>query len=137
MSVVIAGLTLKEADIARTCSDLLQADGWRMLITDPVSNRALGKGFGEIGMADRLYIRYRVHAGLGQIDKPLYADVMWIEWKRTVRGRATKPTPAQMAWHTAERARGALTIIAGVDFPASIDGFQSWYKASGLVRKVR
>ena len=127
-----SALALSEADIARTCSDLLQADGWRMLITDPVSDRARGKGFGELGMADRLYIRY------GWTHDPHFsnaAEVMWIEWKRTVRGKPTKATPHQKAWHAAERARGALTLIAGEDFPATIEGFQAWYKASGLQRR--
>ncbi len=51
-------MELRERDIAKTCSDVLIWDGWRMLVTDPVSDRARGKGFGELGMADRLYIRY-------------------------------------------------------------------------------
>jgi len=136
-------MELLERDIARTASDLLIADGWRMLITDPVSNRALGKGFGEIGMADRLYIRYSFDRRPpdGQWNETLLravaVEVLWIEWKRTVHGKATKPTLAQTAWHTLERKRGALTLIAGEDFEASIEGFQDWYKSSGLMRKVR
>ena len=145
-------LVLRESDIARTCSDLLQADGWRMVITDPVSDKSRGKGFGELGMADRLYIRYASMPTilpasaqpclppLGDPDCPpsnrsIWADeVMWIEWKRTVRGRATKPTQHQLDWHRDERARGALTLIAGEDFPATIEGFCAWYNASGLQR---
>ena len=127
-----SALALSEADIAHTCSDLLQADGWRMLITDPVSDRARGKGFGELGMADRLYIRYN---GCLRTPATGQAQIIWIEWKRTVRGKPTKATPHQKAWHAAERARGALTLIAGQDFPATIEGFHSWYKASGLQRR--
>lgn len=133
-------LELSEADIARTCSDLLQADGWRMLITDPVSDRARGKGFGELGMADRLYIRYVPPRDKDKrrwrIDAAVVAEILWIEWKRTRRGRATKPTEHQVAWHEAERARGALTLIAGIDFPATIEGFREWYAASRLARRV-
>ena len=134
------GIALSEADIARTCSDLLQADGWRMLITDPVSDRARGKGFGELGMADRLYIRYLHGAHLRcptatAVLKAPAAEVLGIEWKRTVRGKPTKATPHQKIWHATERARGALTLIAGEDFPATIEGFQAWYKASGLQRR--
>lgn len=134
---------LSEAHIARTCSDLLQADGWRMLITDPVSDKGRGKGFGELGMADRLYIRYRPlrwpdtlreNHPAREMRKP-DAEVMWIEFKRTVRGKPTKPTPHQIAWHEAERARGALTLIACVDFPATIEGFRDWYAQSGLRRR--
>lgn len=136
-------LELSEADIARTCSDLLQADGWRMLITDPVSDRARGKGFGELGMADRLYVRYANASnpnarpwGTNRATYNPIAEIMWIEWKRTRRGRATKPTAHQIAWHGAERARGALTLIAGIDFPATIEGFRAWYAASGLACRV-
>lgn len=131
-------LELSEADIARTCSDLLQADGWRMLITDPVSNRERGKGFGESGMADRLYIRYHQTASertQNQVGSCILASLMWIEWKRIRRGVATKATDHQRDWHAAERARGALTLIAGEDFPATIEGFAAWYKASGLQRR--
>ena len=39
-----------------------------------------------------------------------------------------------MNWHTKERARGALTLIAGEDFPASVAGFIGWYQQSGLQR---
>jgi hypothetical protein len=37
---------------------MLVQDGWRALKTSPVSRRARGVGFGELGMADYLYIRY-------------------------------------------------------------------------------
>jgi len=137
-------LELSEAAIARTCSDILILDGWRMLITDPVSDKARGKGFGELGMADRLYIRYffadevsnphRLPASRKTQRDCATTQVLWIEWKRTLRGKPTKPTPQQIAWHAAERARGALTLIAGVDFPATIEGFRAWYAQSGLAR---
>ena len=127
----MTALVLKESDIARTCSDLLQADGWRMLITDPVSDKSRGKGFGELGMADRLYIRYEAW----RPSVLSLQEVMWIEWKRTVRGKPTKATAHQQAWHQAERARGALTLIAGEDFPATIEGFWEWYRSSGLQRR--
>jgi hypothetical protein len=140
----IKPLVLKEADIARTCSDLLQADGWRMLITDPVSDKSRGKGFGEKGMADRLYVRY-CNSGNPNVkpwgtSRAMYdplAEVLWIEWKRTIRGRATKATAHQKDWHLSERARGALTLIAGEDFPATIEGFRDWYAKSGLQSSVR
>ena len=126
-----------EADIERTCSDFLALDGWRSLKTDPCSDRARGKGFGEVGMADRLYLRYEPkpvetpnRQELGSIWPG--CEVAWIEWK-SKRG---KPTPEQIAWHQVERARGALTWIAGVDFPASIEGFMQFYRESGLLRRA-
>jgi hypothetical protein len=119
-------LPVKESDIERTCSEYLQWDGWRVLKTDPVSNRGRGKGFGEIGMADCLYIRYLPYLSAD----PAAAEVLWIEWKRP----KNKLTPAQIAWHTAERARGAKTAAATWDFPPTIDGFIEWYQRSGLRR---
>lgn len=137
-----------EAQIEAECTKVLEQDGWRALRTDPVSDRGRGRGFGEIGMADYLYLRYdfvRQNAavgGLGDIgfgglvDKETlttlhaYADVMWIEFKRP----GEKAKKHQQAWHAKERARGALTLIAGEDFPASVAGFKEWYAASGLCR---
>jgi len=116
-----------ERDIQKTCSDLLALDGWRCVRTDPVSDRRRGKGFGEIGMADCLYLRYSV-ASIPGSPKRYLADVLWIEWK-SPKG---KPKPHQLEWHKRERAREAHTLIAGIDFPASSEGFLSWYNASGL-----
>lgn len=123
-------MRLRERDIERTCSDLLALDGWRALKCDPVSRREWGKGFGEKGMADVLYIRYS--AGGTPQSKPRCAEVLWIEWK-TPQG---KTSLHQIAWHRAERARGALTWIAGIDFPAGIDAFLKFYRTSGLMRRA-
>jgi hypothetical protein len=125
-----------ERDIQNACTGYLELDGWRSLQTDPVSDRRRGKGFGEAGMADHLYIRYPICGNFkprAQAD----AEVMWIEWKRMKGKNATKATQHQLDWHAAERARGALTLIAGVDFPASIEGFIKWYEQSGLNRRMR
>ena len=133
-----------EAEVTR----MLVQDGWRALRTDPVSDRGRGKGFGELGMADHLYIRYGVHRGCPQcglnchdfalcrqcqitpVATPWKSDVMWIEFK-SAKG---KPKSHQIEWHTKERARGALTLIAGVDFPPSVLGFVEYYRKSGLNR---
>lgn len=108
--------------IEAECTKLLEEDGWRALRTDPVSDRGRGKGFGELGMADHLYIRYHY--------APL-VSVLWIEFKSA----SGKPKKHQLDWHAKERARGALTLIAGVDFPASVEGFKGWYANSGLRRR--
>lgn len=115
-----------EAEIEQTCTALLELDGWRSLRTDPVSSRERGKGFGEVGMADHLYIRY--YAGT-ECD----AQVMWIEWKAP----RTKVGQHQRLWIAAERRRGATVLLAGETFPRSIEGFCHWYlKESGLVRQA-
>ncbi len=137
-------IPLKESDIARTVRDFLAAQGWRVIVTDPVSDRSRGKGFGEIGMADLLVLRYRPwpvewHDENGWHPKvQCQAEVIWLELKRIdAKGRTTKATPAQKLWHQAERARGALVWVAGEDFEASIEGFCNFYKASGLMRRVK
>ena len=134
---------LAEKHIQQTCTEWLELDGWRALRTDPVSRREWGKGFGEVGMADHLYIRY----GPGILpETDLHgktfrmiggcAQVLWIEYKRLNRGgKPTKAANKQRDWHKAERARGALTLIAGEDFPATIEGFMSFYRQSGLMRR--
>lgn len=135
-----APFKLKEADLERAASDLLELDGWRTLKTDPVSRREWGKGFGELGMADRLYIRYQERflqpdsngGQLAHANAIAAAAVMWIEWKRP----GGKATTTQKMWHTAERARGALTLIAGEDFTPTFEGFREWYLASGLMRRL-
>lgn len=168
---------ISEADIQRVCSEYLQLDGWRVLRTDPVSDGSLaaeikyailktpelasvkglifdivdrcvrGKGFGEVGMADCLYIRYDyMDEALRQLERLAVSDlpcdtatqlrvmtsILWVEWKR----KGGKAAPHQKTWHAAERARGALTLIAGEDFEASISGFSKWYMQSRLRRRV-
>lgn len=130
-------IRMTEAQIQKTCSDFLAADGWRVLVTNPCSDKARGKGFGELGMADCLYIRYgacRTFVYGGHLSE---AAVLWVEYKKLdAKGSTTKPTQHQLDWHRDERTKGALTVIAGIDFPATIEGFQDWYAASGLARKV-
>jgi hypothetical protein len=122
------GGEVRELDIERTCTDFLALDGWRCVKTDPCSDRSRGKGFGEKGMADCLYLRYEVPPGTRRRGS---AEAMWIEWKGP-RGRVKSH---QGAWHVAERARGALTLLAIEDFPATIDGFMEFYRGSGLCKR--
>lgn len=123
-----------EAEIEAECTKLLEEDGWRALRTDPVSDRTRGKGFGEVGMADHLYMRYaktiKSIEGIASLTYCGEASVLWIEFKRP----GEKAKSHQQTWHTKERARGALTLIAGQDFPATVQGFSEWYAASGLKR---
>ena len=122
-------MKLTEAQLERQCSDFLALDGWRGLRTDPCSDRRRAKGFGEIGMADHLYIRY---VAVSAAYVAAGCDVMWIEYKRP----GQHATPQQQRWHLAERARGALTLIAGEDFPATYGGFLGYYRGSGLLRRI-
>lgn len=126
-----------EFHIEQTCSEWLALDSWRAIITDPPQLRGLGVS--EKGIPDRLYIRYakfdraalRAAGDDAYTRHPAWAELTWIEWK------SPKGTPSvkQLEWHAAERARGALTLIAGRDFERTIEGFQKFYRQSGLMRR--
>lgn len=94
-----------------------------------------GLGVSEPGMADNLYIRYECGANSLLTDQTdirrADTQTMFIEWKK----KGGKAAQHQREWHAKERALGALTLIAGEDFPASIEGFCGWYVSSGLRRK--
>lgn len=115
----------KEAAIEQACTQLLEYDGWRSLITDPKWLRGLGVQ--EKGMADRLYIRY-----WGDPRAPTLAEFIWIEFKRP----GGKAAEHQKTWIYAERARGALVWLAGETFPPTYDGFLAYYRESGLNRRL-
>lgn len=131
---------LSEKHIQETCSAFLELDGWRCIRTDLPHLRGLGVS--EPGMADNLYIRYiyrdkadeevkKEMFNMSAVEVRAEADVMFIEWKK----KGGKAAQHQQDWHAKERACGALTLIAGEDFTASIEGFCKWYAASGLQRK--
>lgn len=130
-----------ESSVQLECVKLMEQDGWRALRTNPVSDRGRGKGFGEIGMADYLFIRhwagYRpgaVEDIEGHADLLVEAQVLWVEFKRPRGGVVAK---SQIDWHNKERARGALTVIASQDFAPTVEGFREWYAASGLMWRAR
>jgi hypothetical protein len=138
-------ITEKEADIQEACSQMLELDGWRRIRTDLKHLR--GMGVQEPGIADDLFIRYDHFDWFGSIEEEkemsvkVLSQVMWVEWKRIDPRagkdgiRSTKASQKQKDWHTLERKRGALVLVAGVDFPATIEGFRRWYaEESGLMR---
>lgn len=138
-------MKISEASIQETCTAWLELDGWRALRTDPVSDRSRGKGFGELGMADMLYIRYGCASHFHGEHIPgrcADAETFWIEYKRERGGngkkalytRAEKAKIHQRAWIEAERARGALVLLVGEDCRATIEGVMCWYIGSGLLR---
>lgn len=128
---------LSEAHIQETCDAFMELDGWRIIKTDLKHLRGLGVQ--EPGMPDRGYIRYepytkiRAEVCASMTEHQIRAEVelLWVEYKR----KGGKAALHQKDWHAAERARGALTWIAGDDFPASIEGFQAHYRSSGLMRR--
>jgi hypothetical protein len=138
--VITADDLVTEAQIEETCTAFLALDGWVSLVTDPKQLRGLGVT--EPGIADRQYRRPTIFSikWMEPIRTPIpswagNANLMWIEWKRVRAGKATKTSVKQDAWHARERARGFLTLRAGIDFPATISGFCEFYAKSGLMRK--
>lgn len=132
--------TRPEYEIQAECVKLMEEDGWRPLRTDPVSDKSRGKGFGELGMADYLFMR--PISPRQRDDRPpgsllasghTLGEVLWIEWK----ARNGKLSMIQNTWHRNERAKGFTTWIASVDFPASVAGFRAHYIASGLARNAQ
>jgi hypothetical protein len=130
-----------ERELARECTKLLELDGFRTFWMEPVSRREWGRGTGEVGQPDALYIRYDYDrskqifgcAGfVNEMEMRAKADVLFIEYK----SRAGRTPPSQKFWHERERARGALTAIAKIDFEPTVDGFLSWYLSTGLARRI-
>ena len=113
---------VKEKHVQQAVTQFLELDGWRALRTDPVSDRGRGKGFGEEGMPDYLYVRYP----MGRM-ATCWAHVLWIEFKAPGKQAA----PHQVRWHARERILGANVQV--VD---NFDGFRRWYMTSGLNRKM-
>src|SRR5690349_5361847 len=122
-------LKLSEKDIQKTCEGYLEIDGWRIFRMEQNFSERKLKIVGEAGMPDTLAIRYGVTpvlCGAVQRISPVFsgevepsfprqcAEVLFIEWK-AARGRISRE---QKQWHVAERARGAMTLIAGLDFEA-------------------
>lgn len=119
-----------EAHVQRTVVEFLELDGWRAIRTDPVSDRARGKGFGELGMPDYLFIRYQSvpwASGNEHLAPCMTHEILWIEFKR----KGAKLRKHQGTWSVIEKMRGALVLV--VD---DIDEFTRWYKASGLCRRI-
>jgi len=123
-------LKVSEADIERTCTELLELDGWRSFKMEENFSERKMKRTGEKGMPDRLYLRYNWAYEFRVTYRRVIADVLWIEWK----ANGGKPSLAQRNWIAAETKRGAMVLLAGTNFPASIEGFKEWYRNSGLMR---
>jgi hypothetical protein len=129
---------LQERHVQETITQMLEWDGWRAIRTEHAIERDEEGNFkrrvGEVGMADMLFIRYEYEPCRGEecsgercfprdIGK---AMVLWCEFKRP----GGKLRPDQLAWHAAERARGALVLV--ID---SIEAGRAWYDQSGLRRR--
>jgi hypothetical protein len=112
-------MKLAEAAIEEQICQYLALDGWYTRHFELNYSERKQRSCGERGMPDILAVRY---------SKPGWANILWIECKRP-GGRISVD---QRAWRDRERRRGALVVLAGIDFEPSIDGFAGWYSESGL-----
>lgn len=112
-------LRLTEAEMFVQVDDFLRAHGWRVFVTGYGEIHRGGRvvaTVGEVGMPDRLCIRY----GSGN-----YAEVIWLEGKRkkSKGDSGGKLRDGQKEWIAAEERRGATIHV-----PRSLEGFQAWYR---------
>jgi hypothetical protein len=127
-----AKLKISETDVQQAVVLMLELDGWRAIRTDPVSDRSRGKGFGEVGMPDYLFVRYEfAHYCINAlppgclIAKGNWAQVLWIEFKAPGKKQADH----QILWALKEKDRGAPVLTV-----SSVGDFREWYATSGLMR---
>lgn len=118
-----------EAELEQASSDYLGWDGWRTIKTDPKHLRGLGVI--EVGIPDRLYVRYS-NLNMRNHGFDTAGQIVWIEWKAPGGRLSLK----QATWIQAERARGGVVWIAGQDFAPDYEAFKAFYATTGLRRAV-
>jgi len=124
-------MKILEKDIERAIVDILTLDDWRCFKMEQQFSEKKTKLIGEKGMPDQLCIRYGFCQYTEEGPATRSVELMWIEVKR----KGGQAGEHQKLWHLLERKRGALVLVAGYDFPASVDGFREFYKKSGLMRR--
>ena len=114
-------LRLTEEDVTRQACDFMAAAGWRGFRKNVgvATNLATGRqvGFNEPGMPDWEFFDYRTTTQGGWMRGACFH--IWIEFKAPGK----TPSPKQLAWHEAERSRGALVKV--VDH---FETFRDWYR---------
>lgn len=100
-------LMLSERDVQQQISDWMQLHGWREFATgygEIKRGDRLVATVGEVGMPDRLFVRYKA-AG--------YCELAWVELKRPegVGHRGGRLRKAQKDWIRDETLRGAVVLV--------------------------
>jgi hypothetical protein len=110
---------LREREVTKQIVDFLRWRGWRpvrmMRTVVPGQFQA-----GEPGMPDFFFVKYLDAAREDTGKKTGRCYCMWIEMKRSSRGKLSE---AQRKWRERERGRGALVTLAD-----DIDFFSAWYQ---------
>lgn len=139
----------KEDSIEKAIVQAMVLDGWRPFKMEENFSERKKKKTGEPGMCDHLFIRYIPRDGPCNLNCPACdapfvfrphdfgkTEVLWWEFKasKKVRKRKEFLSKDQVAWVAAERARGALIWVAGLDHEADTPGAAQHYLNSGLAR---
>jgi hypothetical protein len=130
---------LYEADIETAIVGAMMLDGWRPLKQEYNFDTVKKLTLGEPGMCDHLFLRPWTGA-INQIAKPApfesWVQILWWEFKASKRRRKRREflSTDQVLWIEAERRKGFLVWIAGIDHEATIDGAAQHYLDSGLAR---
>lgn len=135
--------TTKETDIETALVDAMVLDGWRPFKMEENFSERKMKRTGEPGMCDRLFVRYHKDSRRWGGDDPgrSHVELLWWEFKRIIvrpgrKPKASQLDPDQVKWIDAERHRGALVWVAGINHPATIEGCAKYYLESGLCRRT-
>ena len=121
---------LSERTIQNTCLDYLKVDGWYHVSLDPPHMRGLAVH--KKGAPDDLLMRPITELHL-KAAFPGCCCALFIEWKK----EGGKAGEHQIERHRELRALGFVVLVAGEQFPKSIEGFLNWYRGSGLLRHLR
>lgn len=147
----VAERGLYEADIETTIVDAMVRDGWRALKQEYSFDRIKKLTLGEPGMCDHLFLRpakgLKLHASLHDREGNGFSttqqlgfaagEILWWEFKASKRRRKRREflSPDQTLWIQAERRKGFLVWVAGVDHEADIAGAAQHYLDSGLAHR--
>lgn len=133
-----------EADIENALVTAMQLDGWRAFKQEYNFDTVKKLTLGEPGMCDHLFLRPHnqgdprgpVPHTATRCYNPL-CDVLWWEFKASIRRRKRREflSTDQVVWIEAERRKGFLVWVAGLDHDADIPGAARHYLESGLARR--
>lgn len=139
------GPIIYESHIETAIVQAMVLDGWRPFKMQYSFDQVKKLTLGEPGMCDHLFLRYRAGEKLTPVSilrsrVTLLDEVLWWEFKRVKsrpgrRDKATGLDPDQVQWIAAEKAKGAMVWVAGIDHEADIAGAALHYLGSGLCNR--
>jgi hypothetical protein len=134
---LVAAALEYEADIETTIVDAMVRDGWRAFKMQYSFDQVKKLTLGEPGMCDHLFVRLWDEPGKSLVEPLVLCEVLWWEFKASTRRRKRREylSPDQVLWTEAEKRKGFLVWIAGIDHAATLAGAARHYLESGLCRR--